>query len=263
METIELRRLAPEVVERLVRDMNAHGYARIAGFFPATTIAEARRWVLRELAKHNGEYFSYIGRDAVNGSPMAALGGSPALRRLFAEIYQCGLGRPAPESGVFQVLRVLAGSTGVRQSYRFHYDAYVVTALVPIAIPEGDGERRGDLVIYPKLRSIRRNIVVNLLEKMLLQNPLARWAAASRLIQRLLGAKLLRMVPGDIYFFWGYQSLHGNEPCAPTSFRSTALFHFADPHENSPAVALIQSLRRRHEQRIRDRAMARAVRRAS
>lgn len=263
MASFEVRSLAPEVVERLVRDMNEQGYAGIAGFFPAATIAEARQWVTRELAKHNGEYFSYIGRDAVKGSLMAALGGSPGLRRLLAEIYERGIGRPAPASGLFQVLRVLAGGTGLKQSYQFHYDAYVVTALVPIAIPEGEGEARGDLVIYPRLRSIRRNVVVNLVEKMLLQNALARRAAASGLVRRLLGAKLLRMVPGDIYFFWGYQSLHGNEPCAPASLRSTALFHFADPHENSPAVALIQGLRRRHEQRIRDRAVARPLRRAS
>jgi hypothetical protein len=67
------------------------------------------------------------------------------------------------------------------------------------------------------------------------------------------------MSPGDIYFFWGYQSLHGNEPCYASSVRATALFHYADPHENSFVATAIQGLRRRHERRIRERAMARSA----
>jgi hypothetical protein len=64
------------------------------------------------------------------------------------------------------------------------------------------------------------------------------------------------MQPGDLYFFWGYQSLHGNEPCYASSVRATALFHFADPHENSALTRAIQAMRRRHESKIRERALA-------
>ena len=71
------------------------------------------------------------------------------------------------------------------------------------------------------------------------------------------------MWPGAICFFWGYQSLHGNEPCYGSSVRATGLFHFADPHENSFLVTAIQGLRRRHERRTRERAMARSAHRTS
>jgi hypothetical protein len=89
---------------------------------------------------------------------MAALGRSPGLRRLLATLYERGLGRPPPPSDIFQVLRVVSGATGLRQSYQFHYDAYVVTALMPIIIPSAPGEKRGDLVLYPKLRRIRSSV---------------------------------------------------------------------------------------------------------
>ena len=36
------------------------------------------------------------------------------------------------------------------------------------------GEKRGDLVIYPRLRGIRSNVVFNVVDKTLLQNPVAR-----------------------------------------------------------------------------------------
>jgi hypothetical protein len=133
---------------------------------------------------------------------------------------------------------------------------------MPIAIPSGEGEKRGDLVIYPKLRKVRRSALFNIVEKALLQNRVARAVARAKLTQRLLGAKVLRMAPGDLYLFWGYQSLHGNEPCFPTSTRATALFHFADPHEKSLLVTGIQRWRRRYEAKIRERAMAGARSRA-
>lgn len=41
------------------------------------------------------------------------------------------------------------------------------------------------------------------------------------------------MVPGKLYLFWGYRSIHTNEPCDPDAIGATALFHFADPHSNS------------------------------
>lgn len=263
MESFQIRALAPDEIERAVRDMDEQGYARIAGLFPPDVIAEARRYVLGELKKHSGEYFSYIGRDAVRGSLMADLGGSPVLKSIFAQLYERGLGKPAPDEEMFQVLRVLSGRTGLKEAYQFHYDAYVLTALVPLLIPSEPGEKRGDLIIYPKLRRIRSSVVFNVIEKILLQNRVAHRLARSQWMRRLFKSTVLRMEPGDIYFFWGYQSLHGNEPCFTSSVRATALFHFVNPHADSLLVGLIKGWRRRHERKIRERAMARTAQGAS
>lgn len=256
MENFGLRETDAGEIARAVAAMDRDGYAVLKDFFPPELVADARSFVDRELNRHAREYFSYIGRDAVRESVLADIGGSPAFRGLLARLYERGTGRPAPETPVYQVLRVLSGRTGLKEAFQFHYDAYVVTALMPIAIPSGPGEKRGDLVIYPKLRGIRANVVVNLVEKILLQNGLAKAIARQKLTQRLLGAKSLRMEPGNLYLFWGYQSLHGNEPCFPTSTRATALFHFADPHAESALVAAIQRWRSRHERKIRERALA-------
>ncbi|MGH7090660.1 MAG: hypothetical protein ACREFQ_17330, partial [Stellaceae bacterium] len=236
--------------------MDRNGFAVIRDLFPEEMLDDARRFVDRELNRHAREYFSYIGRDPVRDSVLADIGGTAAFRTLLARVYETGTGRTPPETPVYQVLRVLSGGTGLKEAFQFHYDAYVVTGLMPIAIPQGEGEKRGDLVIYPKLRGIRGNVLVNLVEKILLQNKLMRWVARLPATRRLFGAKLLRMEPGNLYLFWGYQSLHGNEPCFPSSTRATALFHFADPHAASTLVARIQRWRSRHEQKIRERALA-------
>jgi hypothetical protein len=262
MENFGLRDLSAEEIGQAVQAMNDDGYARIAQFFPRDMVDEARGFVDRQLDQHAREYFSYIGREPVRESVLADIGASATFRNLLARVYATGTGTAAPETGIYQVLRVLSGRTGLKEAFQFHYDAYVVTALMPIAIPSGNGEKRGDLVIYPKLRRVRSNVVMNLAEKVLLQNKLARRIARAPLTQRLLKARTLRMEPGDLYLFWGYQSLHGNEPCFPTSTRATALFHFADPHQDSTIVAAIQRWRNRHERKVRERAMAGARSRA-
>jgi hypothetical protein len=58
------------------------------------------------------------------------------------------------------------------------------------------------------------------------------------------------LVPGTIYFFWGYRSLHANQPCDPEFRRATALFHFGDPHARSFATRLILKLNKRRTKRI-------------
>jgi hypothetical protein len=253
MTDFRIRDVSSSEIDQAVRDMAVQGYGRFPDLLSEQAIDEARRYVLDELSKHSGEYFSYAGADAVRGSLLAELGASSTFRDLFVQIYQRGLGRTAPETLLFQVLRVLSGQTGLKRAYQFHYDAFVVTALVPIAIPSGPGEKRGDLIIYPQLRNIRSNVLFNVLEKGLLQNPLARRMARSSLMQRSFKSTVLRMRPRDVYFFWGYQSLHGNEPCLVTSVRATALFHYADPHEGNFVTKTIRAIRIRREGLTRER----------
>ena len=64
-----------------------------------------------------------------------------------------------------------------------------------------------------------------------MQNRVVGNVMATKLMQRLFKAKVLKLEPGNIYFFRGYQSLHANEPCLPSSLRATALYQFATPRE--------------------------------
>jgi hypothetical protein len=66
-----------------------------------------------------------------------------------------------------------------------------------------------------------------LLDKILLDNPISQW------LLRYVSMQKISMVPGNLYLFWGYRSIHANEACDLDKLRATALFHFGDPHINS------------------------------
>ncbi len=249
-------------LDRLSADMNRDGYGVLRDVLPLDFLPRMRGFVADQLARRNGEYFCDFGQGGGQGaghgaepgaaeapaSALDALGGSTALRDLLAGLYERGTGRPAPAGEVLQVLRVLAGEGGQKHSHRFHYDAYVVTALVPIVMPPPEEEQRGDLVLFPNLRGIRSSVLTNVVEKAIVQNGAAGRLLASPAVQRRLRARVVPMEPGSMYFFWGYRSLHANRPCRPDRVRSTALFHFADPHAMSPLIRFIENRHRRAEQ---------------
>jgi hypothetical protein len=172
--------------------------------------------------------------DSFSGSGLEELGRSPGFEKLLHDLYEHGTGRPAVKQDFYQVLRCLSGSSGQKHSLTFHYDSYVVTALVPIEIPSKG--RSGDLLIYPNMRKIRSNYLMNVVDKMLLKNALTQNVLRACIRSKRLSPVRIKMVPGHLYVFWGYRSVHTNEPCDPDAIRATALFHYANPHQPSSDV---------------------------
>jgi hypothetical protein len=114
---------------------------------------------------------------------------------------------------------------------KFHYDSYVVTALIPVEIPKR--QESGDLIMLPNTRRIRRFYVLNLVEKILLDNILTQFILKHLTLSSLLPVTRIKLVPGNLYFFWGYRSIHTNEACEFDQVRATALIHYVNPHTGS------------------------------
>lgn len=231
---VELRipELTDEAVGELVRQMNRRGVAVVPDYLRPEDLSQLKGFVSAAVQRAGGEYVVFNGKEAVGGTVLAALAESSAFTSLIRRLWEGGTGRPAPAQRVHQVLRCLAGETGRGQAYIFHFDSYVLSLLLPILIPERG--RRGDLVMAPNVRKIRRFYVQNLIDKLIVDNRLTQFVLRQWLLWRRGGFQRIAMVPGSLYLFWGYRSLHTNEPCDAENIRSTALYHFGDPHAASP-----------------------------
>jgi hypothetical protein len=225
---------------RLAQDIDQQGYGVLRNYVSEDELEPARTLAASAVTDAGGEYVCFTGYDALAGTVLSELPQSPAFTNLCQRLYELGTGHSAPKVQFYQIFRCLQGTTGQRHSYRFHYDSYVLTALLPVAIPETGV--RGDLLIIPKPRPIRRRYLTNVLDKVLVENALAqmRFRRAARHGSSTIA---IRMQPGNMYFFWGYRSVHTNEPCDPDKLRATALFHYGDPHQNSRARALIRRVK--------------------
>lgn len=231
-------------VKQLANEINSNGFATLSGAVGEDELAQLRTYTEFHAGLHPGEYFAYHGEQSLAGSLLFTLWADPGFKSLLARLYRQASGGQAPSDQIFPVLRCVQGNQGRRESNSFHFDASLVTALVPIFIPE-HGQERGDLMLFPNVRTVRSWVLFNVIEKVLVQNRFSRRLICMALDRGWFKAKTLQLEPGNIYFFWGYRSLHANRPVSPNLKRATAIFHFGDPHTGSLATQLILKFNQR------------------
>jgi hypothetical protein len=228
---MDVPEISRERVRDLVADMNRVGFGVLSRYVEPVDLEDPRAFVESAVAAAGGGYVALTGKDAVAGTLFDKLSASPAFVNLLHQVYEQGSGRLAPKQSLYQVVRCLKGNSGLRHALRFHYDSYVVTALLPVIIPSKG--RAGHLVMAPNWRPVRSSYFFNLLDKIILDNPATQFLLRYAFKSGLVKLKQIPMVPGNLYLFWGYRSVHANEACDPDKIRATALFHFGDPHTDS------------------------------
>jgi hypothetical protein len=230
METV-FASLSDVDLTAIVDDINSQGFGVATNCIRPEHLAPLRAFIEHRVSDAGGQYVGFTGADAMRDTFLARLASSPEFVRACKAIYEKGTGKSAPDQPFYQVLRCLSGNTGEKHAFIFHYDSYVLTALVPIIMPAQG--RLGDLIMLPNSRRFRKSYARNLIDKVLLDNALAQTLLKRFISSGRLKATKVRMSPGNIYFFWGCRSIHANEPCDPDKIRATALFHYVDPHADS------------------------------
>ncbi len=141
----------------------------------------------------------------------------------------------------YKVLRVVSGEQQKKQAYLYHFDAHLITILIPIIIPNNKSGKNGDLVLFPNLRKMHKNLFLNILQKLLFQNIISRTILNINLFRKIFKYKVLKIKPGNIYMFFGFKSLHANLEIETFSTRATLLIHCYDVFEDSSIVKLNRS----------------------
>jgi len=181
-------------------------------------------------------------------SKFALLDKSCNLKKFLFELAKSGTDKDVSNSEILNVLRIVTGKNADGQSLKFHYDATVITALIPILIPIGSIEQCGHLLAYKNLRNIRKSTLINLIEKVILQNLISQ-KIISFLALRKIENYVCELKEGNIYFFYGYRTLHANLPVNPHYVRATLLFHFGNPHNDSFLIKSVAKFRHWREKR--------------
>ncbi|WP_122317558.1 hypothetical protein [Pseudomonas cichorii] len=236
-------------IQHLADDIDANGFTLLKNMLSKTDLEQLRAFTDSRAEKHPGEYFAYHGESALAESLLASLWSDPAFKQLMAGLYRHAARQDSPSEQIFPVLRCIQGSQGMRESNCFHFDASLVTALIPIYIPL-NGEECGDLMLFPNARKLRSSVLRNVIEKALLQNRFSRWMTCIAIKRGWITPKVLKLEPGNIYLFWGYRSLHANQPCSPGLKRATAILHFGDPHSGSTATSMILGINQGRAARV-------------
>jgi hypothetical protein len=232
---------SPELANTYFKQMEREGFCCVCNAISTETLQTFRQEVQR-LVRLNGRKFLFlINPHKDKDSVFQALASSNNFTKFLVELSNLGTNNDNSDFELLNVLRVVPGDKSTGQALNFHFDAEVVTALVPIDIPEGPPERAGHLVAIPNVRKIRKFVIHNLMEKLLVQNKLSGKLISYFALRNKQEKYIFKLTPGNTYFFWGYRTLHANLPVDPKETRSTLLFHFGNPHKNSSIVRFIKN----------------------
>jgi hypothetical protein len=231
----QLPALSDTALRQVFDEIETNGFCCIPNYVQPQDLERMQEFVSSAVEGSQHEYIVFKGSEAVSGTGIDELAASPEFQSIFSRLYTLALKRPAPHVEFYQILRCLTGKGAARNSLIFHYDSYLITALIPITIPKSG--MRGDFLLFPNTRKVRSSYASNLLDKALLDNKITQSILRKRAKAGDLSLTRIEMIPGNLYLFWGYRSIHTNEPCDPEAVRATVLFHFADPHATSALKA--------------------------
>ena len=231
----------------LFEELQDKGFACLENAIDPEFLAACREQIDTLLDERGERFFTIIQPRNRAGGALAEMATTPGFVDLLRNLARRGHSEAAVKDfELYNVLRIIAGD-GAEGSFEFHYDATVVTVLMPLYIPEGAPGTTGELIAMPNRRRYRGSAVIDILEKSLLQNPIAfRWYR-----QRYGAGKrnTVQLKPGNLYFFWGYRTFHGNLPCQPGHKRATLIFHFGDPHAGHRLTQAVLKIRKFREER--------------
>ena len=235
--------------------LDSQGFVCIQDAVAPEWLDRARAHVAMLADKRSGNYFALNWPSREEGSPWNEMTSDPAVSSLLNDLVKLGCPKAKVDDEIYNVLRVVTGESADCKSLCYHYDNTVITALVPVLIPEGPERQAGELLVYANRRPYRSSVLTNMAEKAVVQSDWYR----KRFTNTLPGGhpdeiKLLK--PGNLYLFWGYRTYHGNFPVRHDILRATFLMHLGDPHGGSLALSAIKQLNLRREQRFRERAEA-------
>lgn len=221
----------------LADELDERGVVRLQDVFTDEWLTALRSSVTDYIAgRGDGDFFIYE-PDHEIGSPAHRLVSDPALRQLFSEATRLRLPKADSAQRVRCVIPVRAGNGSKMRSNLFHYDASVLTMVVPIFIPQETIGTCGELAVIGNKRPFRRFVGSHLVDTVLTSNPRYRRKVALS-VHGAPEKYIVPLQPGDAYVFWGYRTFHGNLDCAPGLVRATLVFQFGEVHSGSGALKL-------------------------
>jgi len=222
----------------LANQLDNQGVVRFRDVFTCEWLEAMRALVTEYVAAHGDGDFFLPEADRKIGSPAHQLVSDPTLHQLFSETTKLRLPKAGLAKGLRCAIPVRAGTAPKWPSNLFHYDASVVTMIVPIFIPHATIGNGGELAAIGNKRPFRRFIASHLLESILTHNSLYRRYVAKRVLDDP-EKYVVALQPGDAYVFWGYRTLHGNLFCAPEMLRAVLVIHFGEVHSDSRVLSVV------------------------
>jgi hypothetical protein len=219
------------------------GYIELKNYIKKKQLLILKKFVKQKLKENKNQYFFLTSENKVK----TILHSSSLFNKIEDLLKKITLqfGKKINEKEkLYKVLRVVTGKKSKKVSLDYHFDAHLLTLLIPIYIPKRRGSDNGNLVIFKNLRKLTKNIYKNIIQKLFYQSYFFKIFFIST---GLIKGEILNLVPGNVYIFNGFRTLHTNLQINPIDIRATILVHYHDIFIDSYLVKKNREIRIQNE----------------
>lgn len=239
-------KFSDQEIQAFAQKIKVDGYVEIRNIFNPWVLEEAVNYVGERNKDSDSGYLSLRAEDMAQ-SVFVKIKDSDEFKN-FMDRLRDAAGLPIPENNsIHCVVRSIDGSKNVNKkaSDKYHFDAYDLTASMPLVIPREKNRNTGDFVMFLRRRTTSSGLFKTLFYKSIFQNSHFQKIAKSDLFFRFFRGKVLHTKPGSLYVFFGFRTYHGNRAIDKGLSRATALFHYSNPLGASRIIKNIEARRKR------------------
>ncbi len=228
------------------QNIEKNGFHCFENFINKKELETLRVEIYKKLEENNFQYF-FLTSEYLNNSLLNNINFSSKIKNLLIKILREYGFDSRNDEDLYKVLRVVTGRKSKKVSLDFHFDAHLLTLLIPIIIPNREDSDNGDLLIIKNLRKLHNKIFLNIAQKIFFQSRFFRYILSKKMFTKIFQKEKLKLVPGNIYIFNGFRTLHANLNINPADVRATCLVHFYDIFKDSNLIRLNRKLRQKKE----------------
>jgi len=230
-------------IDEIIKNFNNDSYVIIKNYFTEEEIINLQKYIKQDILKRPKGYKGTAGNDSFKDTPFEFIETKNKIINILEDIREKHFSIKSPNKEIYKVLRINTGiNESVNKPFMFHYDAYVISALIPLIIPNREDGLNGKFIISGRKRFFHKNFFLNLFEKALIQNPLTRMILKIKFIQIIFDVQFINLIPGNLYLFNGYQSMHTVSKMGKDSLRATFLCHYSDPFYKNKFMKFLENI---------------------
>jgi len=227
----------------LKNNIEKEGYVELKNFIKKKQLLILKKFVKKKLKENKNQYFFLTSKNkekTILHNDFFFKNIANLLKKLTIAFGE----KIKKKEKLYKVLRVVTVKKSKKVSLYYHFDAHLLTLLIPIYIPKRKNSNNGNLIIFKNLRRLTKNIYKNIIQKIFYQSFFFKIFFINT---NLIKGKILNLVPGNIYIFNGFRTLHTNLQINPIDIRATILVHYHDIFIDSYLVKKNREIRIQNE----------------
>ena len=230
-------------INLIKKDIDTKGFHCIENFITNEELNILRELVNQKLVENNYQYF-FLTSEGGSNNLLNDEKFFENIENLLKKITTSFNYKIRDNEKLYKVLRVVTGEKSKKVSLDFHFDAHLLTLLIPIYIPNRKNSNNGNLIIIKNLRKLTSYLFKNIFQKIFFQS---KFFKKFFIQKNLIKKEILNLYPGNVYIFNGFRTLHANMNIDPKDIRATILVHYYDIFKSSFLVDLNRKMRIKKE----------------